>query len=925
MKKFFLLLVVVFLAVCLAGCGSKKKDKEPEMNNDADSTSDEESNDGDLNDEDVNDEDVNDEDKTDADTGSDQDTNDPVTGECTVKDYDLSTNARRFLAWRGEGKINDPTLPDSVSMTLFTKLLLVGIEGKTLKGGENASFFVSESLSENESSPSTVFLHINGDYYPQYPETLAEIIVPLSYVDVMKKNEKEGVENYNELPAAPMVRLSSLKFSEGGDYYESCVIAESRLAENDFSEGYEQPAGRSKICYDENKDFKAGETFKLGFVAELETSVEKIVEQDPEFDSVKDLCTCFEAATGEVVSCRLMDHNPCEDVENSTGEYTENGESYSCGCIDNYLWSDKKQKCLPKDDCAFHTEYPCTDHETGLIWSQKSESLEMPDSTYSYCENMNDGSDPDTTQFWQIPTISMLKTLVVKCENTMTGGVCGIGDENNADSSGEYNTANCSCENSTDGRYSIFDDTEVLPSDTTDHPETSWTLNFSNAEIKMLSWGASQPVKVRCAKCADEGYVWNADSAKCIQKVPADQDNTYGADCDYNTFVEACEYDDVSGHYNYSVCDPLAGTVIRLASSYFCIVTLEEQTDGKKHNRVKILESDEEACSQPGKIDRYYWNNDEPERYGELIDDVECVRTGKGILKMDVYLSCDKDLGKCESIYMYCGNYAPMYAYGAAYSIYNVSYNNAYSGRENHVFICASRENETTCELPENAVWKGASTYTGGRYIKEYGELVSFDMTHFNDMTYDEYECGFQCSEDSGWDAMQKKCVSGKSCGKLDKVAGTDGSTLCKDPATNLMWSPKYDDTMNYDTASAYCENLDLGGHDDWRMPTVSELRTLIINDPTVETGGACALTDSCLDQATCFNAEVCAPYYMDYIWAPRSKFENDSYAGSTFWSSSEAGEDLYWVLKFSEFMGKAGFDYEDKDYDWVATVRCVR
>lgn len=59
----------------------------------------------------------------------------------------------------------------------------------------------------------------------------------------------------------------------------------------------------------------------------------------------------------------------------------------------------------------------------------------------------------------------------------------------------------------------------------------------------------------------------------------------------------------------------------------------------------------------------------------------------------------------------------------------------------------------------------------------------------------------------------------------------------------NLQWSEKAPNEMNWDEAKQYCENLDEGGHNDWRLPNIDELRTLIKAPETIS-GGKCPISE---------------------------------------------------------------------------------
>jgi len=55
--------------------------------------------------------------------------------------------------------------------------------------------------------------------------------------------------------------------------------------------------------------------------------------------------------------------------------------------------------------------------------------------------------------------------------------------------------------------------------------------------------------------------------------------------------------------------------------------------------------------------------------------------------------------------------------------------------------------------------------------------------------------------------------------------------TMVKDPATNLLWedTPHVRETkVTHPRAKEYCTELKLGGFEDWRLPTIHELLTIV-------------------------------------------------------------------------------------------------
>ena len=90
-----------------------------------------------------------------------------------------------------------------------------------------------------------------------------------------------------------------------------------------------------------------------------------------------------------------------------------------------------------------------------------------------------------------------------------------------------------------------------------------------------------------------------------------------------------------------------------------------------------------------------------------------------------------------------------------------------------------------------------------------------------------------------------------------DDAADDDSGDVWTDPDTGLMWqngSGVLATTYHWQGAKDYCDNLSWGGHSDWRLPDINELRSLIRGCSGTVTGGACAVTDSCLNFTGCWD-----------------------------------------------------------------------
>ena len=188
-------------------------------------------------------------------------------------------------------------------------------------------------------------------------------------------------------------------------------------------------------------------------------------------------------------------------------------------------------------------------------------------------------------------------------------------------------------------------------------------------------------------------------------------------------------------------------------------------------------------------------------------------------------------------------------------------------------------------------------------------------------------------------DAPQGVCKDGacvcqpacedKECGEDDGCGGScDPCVYWVDPEAPLMWqSPPVSGKMDSSAAQSYCETLELGGFDDWHLPNITELRSLIRGCPATEYGGNCnidvgvCLDTTCIDEASCQGCQSgIGPGPDGYYWPNELGADVES-PGGEYWSSSAVTSDpgsLWYVHFLSAYVN-------DNTKGSHHQVRCVR
>ncbi|HSW59987.1 MAG TPA: DUF1566 domain-containing protein [bacterium] len=150
--------------------------------------------------------------------------------------------------------------------------------------------------------------------------------------------------------------------------------------------------------------------------------------------------------------------------------------------------------------------------------------------------------------------------------------------------------------------------------------------------------------------------------------------------------------------------------------------------------------------------------------------------------------------------------------------------------------------------------------------------------------------------------------------------SGDSGNLSCSKGDSDIAdkiegWSELSPEPLWYFESVMYCENLEEGGFTNWRLPRISELRSLVKDCPELEPGGKCEISSESLS-GECHNNCSCYEINND---------QNKSYSkiGDVIplWSFSFDPENTYnvWFIDFEN-----GY-LDQMEKDQKLKFRCVR
>jgi|GEM_PF-923941 len=179
--------------------------------------------------------------------------------------------------------------------------------------------------------------------------------------------------------------------------------------------------------------------------------------------------------------------------------------------------------------------------------------------------------------------------------------------------------------------------------------------------------------------------------------------------------------------------------------------------------------------------------------------------------------------------------------------------------------------------------------------------------------------CGSDDSDESG-DGDSGEDGDGDNNGENDGDSEETGEDVWCDPSNNLCWqNPQPELTKSSSDAVTYCENLTWATFTNWRLPTISELRTIVEGCEGTATGGFCGVTDTCRSQSDqCYSAETCAACESGSDCYRPAELAGDC---NVLWSATEVegADSKVWQLDFEDAAIAASATSE------LLAVRCVR
>lgn len=579
-----------------------------------------------------------------------------------------------------------------------------------------------------------------------------------------------------------------------------------------------------------------------------------------------------------------------------------------------------------------------------LQWSNQAKKIMNLENAIEYCEKLSEDGHSD----WRLPNIDELRTLVQNSSTIQTGGSCEISEKAGKLAYSDMNVSSCWGKNGSN--FSKLGDDTILWSSSicSDDPMLAWIVNFIYGRINAIP--KSIKSNVRCVREESESTGFFSRIINFVKGVFSSSDSKEKMDAD--TSQEAVQ--------NTRIKNQTDKQKEKSNTSKSAVPTNKNESIETEKLQWSKMSKEEMSYAQA----ENYCNNLIEDNHNDWrlpdIDEVKILSSWCSKLKN----------GQCK-ISKECLSFSCL-----GFSSLNDMIKNEFKSSKNNcdcfegedkqliddhiVNRLAEESGVTPEEIRKMEMKKGdfdTQELIAGLKITEHAEEIAKEIAlpiwssssvldiplkdAMDDQKY--FDVPLKDIENSKWISLffipsfgQKyhvKCVRGKPAAtqksnvnaknqtdKQKEESNTDISESAnlnnknESPQTeNMQWSEKAAEKMFARDAVDYCENLSESGHDDWRLPTISELRSLIQNCEETKIGGSCGVADNCLSQNDCQNkaCDGCKDKTVQY-----SKLGDEGF----FWSSSFRSEssDNAWYVDFT-------YASIHSHSDSKKSIRCVR
>ncbi|HPS31772.1 MAG TPA: DUF1566 domain-containing protein [bacterium] len=127
----------------------------------------------------------------------------------------------------------------------------------------------------------------------------------------------------------------------------------------------------------------------------------------------------------------------------------------------------------------------------GLYWSDISDDYMTWDEAVTYCENLGG----------RLPNITELRTIIINCPGTMTGGACAVNESDHL-ANMDY-SEDCYCDGSAESYSALGDSVDTVlwsSSEQSDNADRAWFVRFEYGYVDWDGDKSKYGCYVRCVK-----------------------------------------------------------------------------------------------------------------------------------------------------------------------------------------------------------------------------------------------------------------------------------------------------------------------------------------------------------------------------------------------------------------------------------------